>query len=128
MLCVIYILMITNIYSSSVPIRSLSRLNGQCIRSKSKLIEEAEKPTKYFINLESQNYVSKQLPNIDKDDGSVIFDQMEILHETKCFYENLFLKSDFTVKENIHEKLKKFQCPKLSSKEAKALEGLLNES
>ena len=67
-----------------------NRLKGQCIRSKSKWIEEGEKPTKYFINLETQNYVSKQIPNIEKDDGSVIFDQMEILHETKCFYENLF--------------------------------------
>ena len=35
-------------------------LQGHCIRSKSKWIEEGEKPTKYFINLETRNYVSKQ--------------------------------------------------------------------
>ena len=68
-----------------------NRLKGQCIRSKSKWIEEGEKPTKYFINLETQNYVSNQIPNIEKDDGSVIFYQMEILHETKCFMK-IFLK------------------------------------
>lgn len=105
-----------------------NRLKGQCIRSKSKWIEEGEKPTKYFINLETQNYVSKQIPKIEKDDGSVIFDQMEILHETKCFYENLYKKRDCTVEENIHEKLKEVHCPKLSPKEAMALEGPLNES
>ena len=37
-------------------------------------------------------------------------------------------KRDCTVEENIHEKLKKFHCPKLSPKEDKALEGPLNES
>ena len=45
-----------------------NRLKDQCIRSKSKWIEEGEKPTKYIINLETQNYVSKQIPNIEKDD------------------------------------------------------------
>ena len=94
----------------------------------SKWIEEGEKPTKYFINLETLNDVSKQIPNIEKDDGSVIFNQMEILHETKCFYENLYKKRDCTVEENLHGKLKKFNCPKLSPKEAIALEGPLNES
>ena len=53
---------------------------------------------------------------------------MEILHETKYFYKNLYKRSDCTVEENIHEKLKKFRCPKLNSKEAVALEGPLNES
>ena len=75
-----------------------NRLKDQCIRSKSKLIEEGEKPTKYFINLKTRNYVSKQIPNIKKDNGSVIFDQMEILHEKKCWYENLYKKG--TVKKS----------------------------
>lgn len=46
-----------------------NRLKGQCIRSKSKWIDEGEKPSKYFINLETRNYISKQIPNIEKDDG-----------------------------------------------------------
>ena len=53
---------------------------------------------------------------------------MEILHETKYFYKNLYKRSDCTVEENIHEKLKKFHRPKLSPKEALALEHPLNES
>ena len=64
-------------------------------RSKSKWIGEGDEPTKYFINLETQHYVSKQIPNIEKDDSSAIFDQMEILHETKCLYENFYKESDY---------------------------------
>lgn len=46
-----------------------NRLKGQCIRSKSKWIDEREKPSKYFINIETRNYISKQIPNIEKDEG-----------------------------------------------------------
>ena len=35
------------------------------------------------------------LANIEKDDSSAIFDQMEILHETKCLYENFYKESDY---------------------------------
>lgn len=37
-----------------------NRFKGQCIRSKAKWIEEDEKPSKYFINLESRNYTCKK--------------------------------------------------------------------
>lgn len=33
-----------------------NKLKGQCIRSKSKWIEEGENPTKYFIYLETRSY------------------------------------------------------------------------
>lgn len=53
------------------------------------------------------NYISKQIPNIEKDDGSVIFDQMKILKETKSFNEHLYKKRETINEESFHEKFKK---------------------
>ena len=35
------------------------KLNGHCIRARAKWIEEGDKTTKYFCNMESRNYYSK---------------------------------------------------------------------
>lgn len=43
-----------------------NRLKGHCIRSKSKWIGEGEQPSRYFINLETRNFINKQIPNIEK--------------------------------------------------------------
>ena len=65
-----------------------NRLKGQCIRPKSKRIELGEKPTKYFINLETRNYVSKQIPNIENDYDSVILIKWKFYMK-----QNVFMKS-----------------------------------
>lgn len=39
-----------------------NKFKGQCIRSRAKWVEEGEKPSKYFINLESRNYTCKIIP------------------------------------------------------------------
>ena len=41
-------------------------------RSKVKWIEQGEKPTKYFFNLEKKNYVMKTLLQIKLDNGEII--------------------------------------------------------
>lgn len=61
--------------------------------NKSKWIDQGRKPTKYIINRKTWNYIIKQNPNIEKEDGSFIFDQMEILKEYKSFYERLYKKN-----------------------------------
>lgn len=83
-----------------------TRLKGQCIRSKANWIDQGEKPTKYFANLESRNYINKQILVIEKENGSIIRNQQEILSETKKFYESLYTRQDIVETENIHEKLK----------------------
>lgn len=68
------------------------KFQGQCVRSKVKWIDEGEKPSKYFLTLESRNYINKQIPKLVKNDGSIQYDQFDILNETKCFYQNLYQK------------------------------------
>lgn len=103
-------------------------LKGQCIRSKAKWIEEGEKPTKYFLSLESRNYISKQIPRIQKDDGSIITDQFKILNEIKMFYENLYRKRETIYTEDFRLKLNKFNVTKLTKEESDSLEGPINNT
>ena len=37
------------------------KLQGLIIRSKSNWVEQGEKPTRYFLNLESRNYLNKTI-------------------------------------------------------------------
>jgi hypothetical protein len=48
----------------------------------------------FFFNFESRNYISKQLLNIQRDDGSIITSQNDILQETKILYENLYRRRE----------------------------------
>ena len=51
-------------------------------------IDEGERPTNYFCGLKSQNFASKIIPKVEKEDGTIINDQFEILNEVKSFYKN----------------------------------------
>lgn len=70
------------------------QLNGTFIRSKARWIEDGEKPTKYFLNLEKRHFVNKQMRKIQRNDGSVVFKQDEIMNEVVNFYKNLYSHKD----------------------------------
>lgn len=63
--------------------------------------------SKYFTSLESRNYISKQIPQVVKDDGQVVSDQFKTLDETKSFYENLYKKRKIITSEVFITKFKK---------------------
>ena len=73
------------------------KLKGHMLRSKAQYIYEGKKPTKYFCGLEKHNYILKIICKIEKEDGTIICDQEEILLETKNFYENLYKSKDNTL-------------------------------
>ena len=64
------------------------------IRSQTRWVEEGEKPTKYFCNLESQNSINKTIKRVDTDEQNIIHEQFEILKRVKSFYETLYLDKD----------------------------------
>ena len=51
-----------------------NKAKGAIIRSKTKWIEQGEKPTKYFFNLEKRNYNRKVIRSLKKPDGESITD------------------------------------------------------
>lgn len=85
------------------------RFKGQWIRSKANWIDQGEKQTKYFANLESRNYIKKQILLIEKENGSIIRNQQKILIETKKFYKNLYTRKNIIETEHIHEKTERLK-------------------
>ena len=59
------------------------------IRSRARWVEQGERPTSYFCNLEKRNYCNKTLPFIESGDR-IITDQKEILTEQTSFYKDLY--------------------------------------
>ena len=99
------------------------KLKGQHIRSRAQWIEDGEKPTKYFCNMESRNYHSKLITKLETDQGNIITDQKDILKETKNFYKKLYSKKPRPQIYNILEKLDTLQFNTLSDSEAAEIEG-----
>ena len=58
-----------------------NKMQGILVRSRAQLIEDDEKPTNFFCNLEKHNYASKIIPKLEKNDGKIITDQFEILND-----------------------------------------------
>ena len=64
--------------------------NGIILRSKAKWVEEGEKNTKYFLNLEKRNFNNTCIKTLFNKDDIEVTDMKQILQEQKQFYENLY--------------------------------------
>ena len=102
------------------------KLKGHMLRSKAQYIDEGEKPTKYFCGLEKHNYISKIICKIEKEDGTIICEQEEILLETKNFYENLYKSKDNTLEDiDLENYMRDTNVMKITEEESNSIEGLL---
>ena len=99
------------------------KLKGHYIKSRSKWIEEGEKPTKHFCNLESRNYFSKLITRIQLENGTEVNDQKEILKETKTFDQKLYSAPSLQNDDDIIKKISHCNFNKLTDSEAEELEG-----
>ena len=101
-------------------------MQGLLIRSRAQLIEDDEKPSQYFCNLETHNCFNKIIPKIEKEDGSFINNQDEILTEVQRFYQNLYSSRDTELLDtDINIELEGLSVPKLNDHESISMEGLL---
>ena len=66
---------------------------GHMIRSRCRLIEEFERPTKYFLNLEKTSQTIRHIRSLKIDDG-ITFDPDRILNEQKAFYSKLYTEDN----------------------------------
>ena len=66
-----------------------------------KWIEEGEKYTKYFLNLEKKRAGSNTIKQVRKDNGEIVTDPSNILVEAQKYYENLYKKDKSTNEANI---------------------------
>lgn len=104
------------------------RLRGSLVRAKAKWVEEGEKPSKYFCNLENRNFVSKRMTSLINNEGREITQQSEIKTEVNNFYKNLYTSKEHLIEDvNLEEKLCE-STPKLSEDQAFSIEGLISFS
>ena len=47
------------------------KLQGHVIRSRAQWVEEGEKPTKYFCNLETRNFLNKTVKKVELGNGTI---------------------------------------------------------
>ena len=59
-------------------------------RSKVKWLEQGEKPTKYFFNLEKTNYEKKLLREVKLENGDRVSQPKQIEKELEKFYSNMY--------------------------------------
>ena len=102
------------------------KLKGIVTRSRLQWVEQGEKLTKYFCNLEKKSISNKHIPFIEKDDQSKIFDQKEILKETFKFYKDLYNKKQPLPNIDLEKELKGIYVNKLDINQSYSLEGSLS--
>ena len=64
------------------------RADGAILHSKIRWIENGEKPTKYFFNMERRNYNKKTITELTVAEELTISNDEDILEEIRRFYEN----------------------------------------
>ena len=64
--------------------------NGILFRAKALWVEEGEKNSKYFLNLEKRNYNTKNIKTLINEDGKEITELEDIIKEENNFYDNLY--------------------------------------
>ena len=67
---------------------------GLIIRSRVRWLEEGEKSSKYFCNLENRSWQKKNISRIKDSEGNLIMDQTKILKEINQFYSDLYSCKD----------------------------------
>ena len=69
---------------------------GSLIRSRANIIDNWEKPSNFFLNLEKRNFTNKNIPSLITEDEKVITDSKKILVMQKDFYQDLYSSKDST--------------------------------
>ena len=101
-----------------------TKMKGHYVRSRVQWLHEGERPTQFFCSLEHHNFVNKTVKKIKKKDGTSITNQKDILSEIKNFYSQLFQNHDHRISDvDLHDMLKHIKTRKLTSMQAKSLEG-----
>ena len=98
---------------------------GGIFRSKVRWVEQGEKPTNYFFNLEKRNFNRKVITEIKREDGKILVEEDEIMKEIESFYENSYTSHDEDNNEAFNDFVCDLQTDKLTDKEREDLEGYI---
>ena len=106
----------------------IEKCKGAFIRSRRKWLEEGEKSTRYFLQLEKRNGIKKEIDCIEKS-GKKFVKQEKILFEIYNYYKDLYSTKGNTEKEEyIDNFVRNVQLTTLKENEALSCEGDLTEN
>ena len=90
------------------------KTQGAHIRCKALQVEENERSTKFFLNVEKRNYKMKHIQKLHTADNNILYDPKAILEEQKMFYKKLYTKNVHAKKNLKHSFLNNDKLQKLS--------------
>ena len=88
-------------------------------------MENRERPTKYFFNLEKRNYNKKTISELRLQDESTTNNANVILDQIETFYKNLYASEGTFSDEECDTFIRNLELPKLSDEDRDSLEGQL---
>ena len=102
-------------------------LKGEAAKFRSKClwVEQGERPTKYFFNLEKRNYNKRVISELEDENGKVV-DENQILPEIEKYYGNLYSSKISVTEDLLNQFTEGVQLPRLSNEERETIEGLLS--
>ena len=100
---------------------------GAYIRSRAKWMEEGEKSTKFFFNLEKQNISKNTIKKLKRNDGSYTKNDADIIEEGRSFYENLYAREDISDNDIKYYLNEVNDINSLSENESRNLEGKITK-
>ncbi|MCG7876954.1 MAG: reverse transcriptase family protein, partial [Candidatus Thiodiazotropha endolucinida] len=87
------------------------KMEGVLLRSRCRYEDLGEKPTKYFLNLESRNFTSKVISKLTNEHGDDFTDTSDILNYQKSYFNTLYSETvnvdDITIAEQIGQNPRK---------------------
>jgi len=98
---------------------------GAILRSKVRWVEQGEKSTKYFFNLQKRNFDRKVITEIRREDSKTLDEEHEILKEIESFYGKLYASQVVDTNEAFSDFTSDLQTAKLTDEEREKLEGYI---
>jgi hypothetical protein len=99
------------------------KIAGLLYQIKNSVGWRGEKPSIFYINLETKFCTNKTIPKLVNESGNVITDQNQILQEAKTYNENLYSKRDTVSNINLKNEIPYTGIPTLSDEIKDNLEG-----
>ena len=104
----------------------IKKLAGSIIRSRVQWVEQGEKPTKFFLDLEKRNYETKCINSLKLSDGSTVYNTKDILNEQLRFYTELYTTNGY---DDIYEnEFFDLNAPSLTEVETMTLDRVITEA
>ena len=96
-------------------------------RSKCRWIEQGERPTKYFFNLERKNYSKKVISKLETGNGTPITGKDQILAKilAEHYYQNLYASESMATSTEFHQFTQNIEIPQVTEENRTELKGLL---